>query len=479
MKHAETLLGERAEEWRRMPRCSDEERALAERFYLEQVLPLLELDFVQREHVHLPHPYLGAIVAVGRDPTPALLALATMSPERVHLIYASDAEPAVEQLIARVQPAPTPYDRSRVDEQPILQAYAAARDVHRDWGAPESVAVCLTGGPEALSAGLAMAAHMIGADLFAVEAEEYWPAVGCPRPGSQYLRLLPQPYAAFGDLAQAEAQRAYARGDYNLARELYAQLADKPDGREYRPYRDLAAAYEAWDRFDAYPAGRLLSEVAQALENEPWHPLAPHLPHLRQQADTLTRLAPLMAPDDWASIEALLHQADLVTWLAFSLWHAAERRLRAGRFDLAVLLQYRLLELLVQQRLAARGVDMAAPDYARLDGPDLPAALAERQVRLLERPPSEALPERSSLSNGLLLLHIVGDLLVEDIDWALVRRCLPVRNRSMLAHSFQAPQRIDALAFERLNGPALARFCRIVGTDGGAMEEASRFLHEA
>ncbi len=120
---AVTLLDERADKWRALPRCTPRERALAEDYYRSQVLPLLRVQFAEREHAHVPCRYLGLIVAVGEDPTPAILAEAAVGPERVHYVYAAEGEPAVEALTAGL----APYERTRVDDQPLLQAYTAGR----------------------------------------------------------------------------------------------------------------------------------------------------------------------------------------------------------------------------------------------------------------------------------------------------------------------------------------------------------------
>lgn len=226
MKLAVSPLDERAAQWRRLPRCTAEEQAAAEAFYESQVLPLFLAQAVEREHAHLARRYAGLILAVGADPTPALFSLAVVRPERVHFIYSQEHGPAFERLAALVQepalrpaavaleheaevervrpgpgPRPTPFERTRVDGEAIQQAYAAVQEVHSAWGAPQATAVDISGGPPAVSAGMAMAAYVIGADVACVEAEEYWPDVGRARPGSLHLDFLPQPNAASRDLA--------------------------------------------------------------------------------------------------------------------------------------------------------------------------------------------------------------------------------------------------------------------------------------
>lgn len=490
MTHTVRALDEYAAEWRRLPRATPREQAAAEAYYNEQVLPLLRLDFAAREHTRLPRRYTGLIVAVGPDPTPAILSLAAVRPERAHFVYeagrvgakqAASQPSAGEQDLSRIL-APyvtgiTPYDRTQLDEPAILQAYAAVRSVYADWGAPDAVLVDITGASPQASAGLAMAAYIVGADLVAVEATEHWPDVGRPRPGSEHLAFPPQPYAIFGDLADAEARAAWARHDFSLARDLFDRLAEAVDPAHYRPYRDLAAAYDAWQAFDAALAPNLARALA-ALERAPAHPLARHLARLRAQADVAQRLAPLLAAAEEPADLDLLRQLDRVAGLAFSLRRSAREQAGNGRYDLAVLLQYRLLELLMQRRLALRGLSTVAPDYSALALPDPAAALAARRRELLGEEQEAVLPRTVGLGAGLVLLDLVGDPLAAAVDWPLLQSCLPARSRSILVHGFRSLGPESDLAFRRLLEPILAAFCRAEGLNCEEMERTFEFVPE-
>lgn len=474
MQLTQTLLDELASEWRRLPRQTPEERAAAMAFYDRQVLPLVCLDFAEREHGRLPRRYEGMILVVGVDPTPAILSLAAVEPERLHLVYASENERAAAAILAHGRPL-APYERTAINDRPILEAYAAVRDAHRTWGAPSATAVDITGGPAPLSAGAAMAAYSIGADLIAVESDDWWPELGRPRPGSQYLSFPAQPFAAFGDLARHEAHRAYAYDDFGLARDLFGVLAEC-DGAEYGPYRDLAAAYQAWDAFDSARAWRSMAAVVRMLRNRPAHPLALHRGPLERQAQALARLRRLAGPKEPSEAQAMARR-DLVVDLAFSLQQAASRRGKVGRYVEGILLLYRLMELLVQRRLALRGIRTVGPDYAALGVPHLPERIAALRAALLHQESVEAEPPRQvGLAIGLLLLHLLDDPLAAAVDWGLLRECLPIRSRSILVHGYRWPSREEYQSFERLLQPILVRFCQAEGLDCGALQADYRFV---
>ncbi len=482
MAHALTLLDERAAEWRGLPRATPQERAGAEAYYEAQVLPLLLAQAREREHVHLPQRYRGLILAVGDDPTSALISLVTIAPERLHLLYTFEGERAVERVARECALGRTPYERTRVEEPLILEAYGAVREVCEAWGGAGAVAVDITGGPAPSSAGMAMAAYALGADLVAVEAEELWPDTGHARPGSQHLTFPAQPYVVFGDLVRREAEEAYGRAGYAAAHRLCALLAETVDRTLYAPYRDLAAAYEAWDAFAAGSAWQAMCAAVQALEAAPGHPLTRWLGRLRAQAAALARLAPLEA-EQGAPAELperdleLLRRLDLVLDLAFTLFEAVGRRAQAGHYAEAVLLQYRLLELLAQRRLALRGLDTVHPDYSLLGVPDLGEVLARlRRERLAQADAGAQLPEHIGLSTALLILEALGDPLTPAIAWPLLAEALPARSRSVLEHGFCWPGRGACLDFGRLLEPILARFCEVEGCDRARLEHTYRFV---
>ncbi len=482
MACALTLLDERAAEWRGLPRATPQQQADAEAYYEAQVLPLLLAEAREREHVHLPRHYQGLILAVGRDPTPALISLATIAPEHLHLLYTLESEPAVERVARECALGRTPYQRTRVEGLLILEAYGAVREVCEGWGGGGAVAVDITGGPPPSSAGMAMAAYALGADLVAIEAEELWPDTGHARPGSEHLTFLAQPYMVFGDLVRREAEEAYDRADYATAHQLYGLLAETVDPALYGPYRDLATAYEAWDAFAAARAWEAMRAAVEALEAMPGHPLTRWLGRLHAQAAALARLAPLSAQQGApaqlpeAGLD-LLGRLDLVLDLAFTLCQAAGRRAQAGRYAEAVLLQYRLLELLAQRRLALRGLDTAHPDYGVLGIADLGEVLARlRRERLAQDEANAQLPEHVGLSTAALILDAVGDPLAQAFDWPLLREALPARSRSVLGHGFHWPGRGLYQGFERLLDPILTRFCEVEGRDRARLQDAYRFV---
>ncbi len=272
------------------------------------------------------------------------------------------------------------------------------------------------------------------------------------------------------------AQAAWAHHDFILARDLLAALAREVDPARYGPYRDLVAAYAAWDAFDTAAALAAIEQALAALEREPEHPLAAQRAHLCAQAALLARLAPLASAQSEPPDLAVLARPDVVASLAFTLRRSARQHAGAGRYELAVLLLYRLLELLMQRRLALRGLSTVAPDYAALAVPDLANALAALRLALLGEVQTPELPRTIGLGAGLVLLDILGDPVTAAVDWPLLRICLPARSRSLLIHGFRLLGGDSWRDFSRLVEPILQRYAEVEGLDWAGMEAAYQFV---
>lgn len=252
--------------------------------------------------------------------------------------------------------------------------------------------------------------------------------------------------------------------------------AESVDPDLCHPYRDLAAAYQAWEALDAGRAWPPMRAAVAALEREPAHPLAAHLEQLRFQERVLARLQPLSQGEEPPEGQ-VMGDLQLVIDLAFSLYHAGQRAAAAGSHNLAALLQYRLLELLVQRRLARHGLSTSAPDYSAVAIPDLAETLVALRADLLQQVDGRPeLPAQIGLASGLLLLQALGDPLAAAIDWPLLGECLATRNRSILVHGYLWLGEAHARAFERLLEPVLDRFCQAEGLDCRAQAAAYRFV---
>lgn len=255
-------LQRRAERWKNLALGSDSQRATAEHYYREQVMPLLKDVFVRRERAKVTKEYEGVILSVGESYPPLVLSIATLRPKKVCFLVTEQSLPSLDIIVPMTGLRASAFDRKVVDKNNPLQIYQAIKTVYEEWGYPANVAVDLTGGTKVMSVGAAMAGVVIGADFVYVANNKYISELRSPYPGSEYLEFIPNPYQVFGDLEEAQALELMRKHDYAGARRIFSRLAKvTPEPRKYHVLELLAQAYQEWDNLDLNNASEHLALV--------------------------------------------------------------------------------------------------------------------------------------------------------------------------------------------------------------------------
>jgi CRISPR-associated protein (TIGR02710 family) len=471
--------------WRAMPRGTEAEKTASQRFYQEQVFPLVCEAFAAREAEKVSQVYDLAVMTAGGSPEALILSLSALRPAQVFFLHTawSRSLEGIDQVVTSLGLKPSQFDKAQVNPDDTLDTYAGVKQGIAWAGNPARVVVDISGGKKSMSVAAGLAAYVIGADIVYVDNREFWQGLGKPKPGSEFLAMLSHPYTVFGDLAQREAERLYRQHDYGGAERIFARLAqDVPSVVDYLLLRHLSTAYHAWDRFVLPDACREMESLVDQLGRrrilEPQLKLMPYITPLAAQAATLGRLRPLTgqlkkahAPD----LDLLQNQAQAAD-LIFSLYANALRREEERRLDLAALLLYRVLEMLAQRRLALMGIDTSAPDYDRLPIPLSESAWQEAVQSCLRRTPQGGLPGKLGLVDDYILLFTQEDPLVDKLDWGRMQNAIESRNQSIFAHGFRflSPKAYDG--FRRLVDERLAAFCRAEGLDFESLAACSRFV---
>ncbi len=297
---------------------------------------------------------------------------------------------------------------------------ANAQDKHQ-------VVVDFTGGTKCMSAAIAVQAHRWPC-LFAYVGgtERTKNGVGIVVSGKEQIVHSENPWDALGYQAIDDAvalfdQRAYAAAS-RLLDQAMRRLHDSASKREFSALKQLADAYDAWDRFDHNACARRLGEIPKFAND-----LRALLTN--QKTDALLAMV--------RTHHAFVSQLDVSNGpsreLVLDLLANARRRVDEGRFDDAVARLYRAVEALAQWRLREAH---SLPDTGAVP---------------LERVPEPLRTEWAAVaSNGHLklglqddyrLLHALDDPLGAKFqelglhDWE--RSPLMARNASILAHGFQ------------------------------------------
>lgn len=434
--------------------------------------------------------FSGLIILGTRQPITAALLIGALSVERVAFLLTDETRTMPNQVASLLGRSAEHWLCPAGDHSTTLRVYEGVKEVMETWAGLERsrIAVDVTGGLKPMSVGLEKAAHLLG--LTTVYIESVWGPLADgkvgPLPGSQRLVIPPNPYTVFGDLEAAEARRLYAAHDYEGARRIFIDLAQRvppPDNLALRACGVLARAYALWDSFDLPGAEAVLGQMDMRLLPPP---LAEALPILEAQTAALHRMNAAGAHIGSRAGPSLpiLREQPIVLALLGSLYSNARRREAQGRFDVAALLRYRCLELLSQHRLATYGLLTERPDFRDLlrRRPSLEAdyRVVEDQVgfhpRGLPRPGKNGKIPPIALFGGYMLLAALDDPLVAGFAIEQIRARADARNKSILAHGYRLITHDEYGQFRSVVEEMIDRFFAAIGGDREAWLETFTFV---
>ncbi len=455
--------------WKAMPRSTRDEQAQAERFYEEQVFPLIREQF-EREHAdRYQGRYQAVIFSIGTSWEPVVLSWSAIRPERALFLHTEGTERLVARIVEKLQLQPDRWNRETVDEADPTPIYRAIKEYYARWRSRGRMAVDFTSGTKAMTSGAAMAGAVLGLDLLYVANRRYLADLRRPEPGSEYLTRIANPLEVFGDLEEMEAFRLAERHDWSAVRQTAASLHARLPSARFHSLQLLAEAYERWDQFDLAGAARALGSLVEWASERPasvlpgWLPRA--LEHLCLQHDLVRRAAEVLGgpartpatagfagaePGAASGSSRGAENREGFAALTASLYAGALRRAERGMHDVAVLLLHRALELVGQHRLALYGLDAAEFTCERMPAPlNDPARLLKsvNSRRLnLKLEPLAGLPRQLGLVMTYILLDVLQDPAVQRINLRELNGQAEARNHGFLAHGFRVT---DAARFER------------------------------
>lgn len=473
----ENQLNELVGNWLAMPVGTAEEQRRAEEYYFEEVFPLSLKLFQLKERRKLTSQEIyGLILTVGTSPEPLILSISACCPQKVLFLYTSQTERYLDVIVDKTGLKVSQVDKRKVDEVNPLDIYRVVLEIWEGWGRRKEVAVDITGGTKSMTGGLAMVGALMGFQLLYVAPGDFITGRRRPRPGSEYLVTLPNPYTVFGTIQEKEVEELLKRCDFHGASKLLEELYRKvPDPRKLEITLSLTRAYEEWDSLNLKAAVQHFDEALRIIDRmAPTAPLGDMQSLFELQREKLKWLSELMPAKPKDPIIKLLQNRDAVEILVCTIYHNANRMAHRGKFDAASLYMYRLLELFEQRRLATYGLDTSAPDYnfllkeAKLKETELIEKI-NRVRKTVNHAPLERLLAVVSLLDGYMILEAIGDpfqlsrTFPKAIHWAKFINEIQKRNYSILAHGFIFVSEEQYSNFKALVDSLFDLFCSVEG----------------
>lgn len=487
----ESSLSEKVEKWLSLPFNTLGEKENAEEYYKKEVFPLsLEL-FIEKEGEKLnDEDIFGLILTVGKSIEPLIFSISACSPEKVVFLFTSETEECLDEIVKETKLTPSQFYKRKVDETDTLSIYKEVLGIWENWEERKDIAVDITGGTKSMTGGLAMAAAFLGVKLLYIASGEYLGIYRRPKPGTEYIKILPNPYTVFASLQEREAKNFFQRHDFHGSAQILKELIEKvPDPRKIEIDYYQAKAYEELSSFNIKDAAAYMTKTVELKKKLYPGETLNEIVILEEQRKRMEHLGSLMPEKAGESILPLLQDIKALETLIFTLYHNALRCEDKGSWDMASLLIYRLLEIFEQRRLASYDIDTANPNYKLLSAICKKKLLDSINIKReeLKITSLNELPYPISMVDGYMLLEVIndpfnlGELSKEEnkekkVHWKKFYNEINKRNSSIFAHGFIFVSKEQYEEFKKMGDIILKLFCKVEGLDFKSAFERYEFL---
>ncbi|WAA09846.1 TIGR02710 family CRISPR-associated CARF protein [Fervidibacillus albus] len=436
-------------------------------YYETEVFPLIREYFQKVESNKLENRYDLLILSVGSTFEPLVLSIDAVQPKKVVFLYTKESEKNIDKIDEFINFRPTQMKMYEVDHINPEKIYQRIKEISLQ-NEGKKIGIDFTGGTKAMSAGMAMAGGMIGADLFYI-ASKWNKLTRKPEPGSERLKILKNPYELFGDIEIERAQELWSQGEYFAASVLLEEVYKKlPEQYEYRVLAALGKAYSSWEVFNIKAAYEHLHFVTNEgvshlsrlgkpiFSEKDLHILKKQLEILKVYKEkNLGKDIPLKTVQDVHFMKNLI--------LFFK--NLAVKEEEQKRYDIASLYYYRMIEVIGQHRIARFDINTSNPDYSNLKMNQ--KSILEKINALLKQSKLKqefhSLPEKLALADTHLLLYVLNDPIAKRVSPSKLRDASEARNYSILAHGFLT---IDEEIFKKIRKVAMTFFYGFLQENG-------------
>ena len=486
-------LNEKVKEWEQI-----KDRDARDKYYANEIFPIIAQNLKAKEG-HDFSPYIGCdylIMTVGKTFEPLALSAYFLKPKHILFLYTEDTEAKIEYVekCVKLNGAEYKSNKIKVDETNVVGIYKAISDEYEKLGKPKKIAVDFTGGTKPMTAAAAMAGNIINAGFVYVGNDKYDDAARRPIAGTEFMELIDNPYIVLGTLKYEEAIKYISDGHYGNAIEIFDSFSDiEKDNAsvKFSQLYKLAQAYYQWEKMDFESAyanmDSLYKNTKRYKSFAPETKLCDKLDLLTQQRDILgvlsSRKELLSAKRDDHSQEmaykVLREDIKFVSHLMFTLHADALRKDEHHRYDMASVLLYRVLEMIMQRRLATHGISVfSAPRFDDLFGNNswnlgrIISRAKECHYKVTTRDfklPVEGEP--ITLLFGYIFLYALDDALVKNVNlekfenntkygpYEQIKNVAHTRNKNMFVHGFEIVTKKDLDKLSACVDEWLKAFC--------------------
>lgn len=498
----EKLMSKKLEDktkcWMSLERATFEQRAIAEEYYDTELMQLIVKEFISHNKSKVYEKVDYMILSVGTSYEPLVLDISLFQPKKILFLYTEKTEFTIDKIVDFCALPSSAYQKELVNEVDPLDIYRQIKEAYLRWHTPKKIYIDFTGGTKAMSAAAAMVGAIIDLQLIYIGSEEYLLDFRKPKPGSETLYFINNPYAVFGDFEIEKAMQLFEQYNYpgakNKLGELYEKIPDPVIRQQLHFSYLLSEAYEFWDGLEFTGAykdmDRLVKELHRDIRFNSQFLLMDCIGILQEQLKILDALKDIQSLFRSKNHMEVLSQLKYIVPLMFTMQTNALIREAQEKYDSATLLLYRLLEMIGQRRLSCYGIDVSKADFINIryntkQLPEMEKLSKEKRLELYKEKVvniktkifgkcnSSYLPEQISLLDGFIHLAALNDGIMTAGNGDYInklkrlRAVVYLRNNSIFAHGFSPVSRDDYDKFKGFVIELFKQLCVLEKVDYG------------
>jgi hypothetical protein len=161
-------LEQKTQEWMQLERKTLEQRKRADQYYDDNLMQLIENDYVERNKALVKEQVECLVVSVGTSYEPIVLNISLLRPKKLLFLYTEKSSATLDKIVDYSKLKATEYEKKRISEIDPVDVYKEIKEAYLLWKRPARMYVDFTGGTKAMSAACALASSMIDVKMLYV-----------------------------------------------------------------------------------------------------------------------------------------------------------------------------------------------------------------------------------------------------------------------------------------------------------------------
>ena len=403
-------------------------------------------------------------ILVGISPEPLIRTILSIEPKKVLFIYTDESETYINRVVKETKLETSDFEKKPIDESKPEEIYEIIKKYARN---RSKMCVDISGGKKSMTGSAAIAAAFLGLDVLYNDYTIYDDKIRLPKPGSEFLKLLDNPFEISQDLLERIGTELFNNSDFSNAGSMF----EEAKGKAMNPLRfeileQLSDAYHKWDSFE-FASARNSFETA--LEKIGQYRIDHGFDKNRLQSHKQA-LNILEGVHEQKYVDALCYKGT-TTALVYTCYASAWRMEARGRLTDGVLRLYRCCEMMAQHRLAQRGIETSNVDTAKIEDSvieefqKIKADILSKRLKKQIDSSSIVIDDRIGLLDDYVLLCAMKDELATTIKLQQLFSAIEARNHSYVEHDIKIVTETDYQKMKDLVDAILKRFCEINDLD--------------